>query len=150
MSYDEIVIENALDLYDRYEITMEDAIDIAMEKLSAQDKLELIEARREGLKKGAKIGAGVGTGIGGLSAKSPEEFVANSIGGAMGGAFNGAIIGSGIAHIKKREEIRKRNLVKAAELERQAQEAEAKAAAKREEAENAVAQAKEDALYFAY
>lgn len=145
MSYDEIVIENALDLYDRYEITMEDAIGIAMEKLSAQDKLELRNAAVSGLRKGAKVGAGVGAvvGVGNGDATS-------LIGAPIAGAVNGSLYGAGIGALKSYAKIHKRNLVKAAELERQAQEAEAKAAAKREEAENAVAQAKEAASYFAY
>jgi hypothetical protein len=149
MSYDEIVIENALDLYDRYEITMEDAIGIAMEKLSAQDKLELRNAAVSGLRKGAKVGAGVGAGVGVLAAGGSGDAT-SLIGAPIAGAVNGSLYGAGIGALKSYAKIHKRNLVKAAELERQAQEAEAKAAAKREEAENAVAQAKEAASYFAY
>lgn len=171
---DDVIIETALDLYDRYDISMEDAVGIAMEKTeyTNEEKAALMDATRSGMKKGAKYGAGIGAGLGVISGASAAHslnqmskmaspdasyrvpVVASGIASApinaVGGLANGAIIGAGVGYLKKRSEIKKNRLAKAAELERQAREAEAKAAAKREEAENAVAQAKEAASYFAY
>ena len=58
---EEAIIETALDIYDEYEVTMEEAVDIAMEADTSNENYELF---KDILQTGRAIGGGIGYGIG--------------------------------------------------------------------------------------
>jgi hypothetical protein len=131
--YDEAIIESALDIYDEYDVSMEEAIDMAMEGMEIRKSPNDRRVRPVG---GNEIFAATHAN---KYANPPRRRKPVTLGNALGGAAVAAgVTGAGIALSK----YRKKKLAQAAKLQREAEAAEAKAANARAQAEQLVADAK--------
>lgn len=131
--YDEAIIESALDIYDEYDVSMEEAIDMAMEGMEIRKSPNGRRVRPVGVD-------AISTAT---YANPPRRRRPVTLGNVLGGAA--IATGAGIAISK----YRKKKLAQAAKLQQEAEAAEAKAAEARAQAEQLVADAKE-AAYMGY
>ena len=165
---DDAIIEAALDIYDQYEVSMEEAVDMAMESLYAKIfpytskkkfgkyKVDSLDIDRKYLKRNTYVRPD------GLTAEEYDKRLearknalkdldnsqlalkkreARNIGiGA------GAVLGAGVGGVALYK-YHKKKLAEAAKAEKEAEELDSRAARKREKAQKAIAQAKEAASF---
>ena len=135
--YDEAIIESALDIYDEYDVSMEEAIDMAMEGMEIRKSPNGRRVRPVG------ADAIATATYANTYANPPRRRKPVTLGHVLGGAA--VATGAGVAISK----YRKKKLAQAAKLQQEAEAAEAKAANARAQAEQLVADAKE-AAYMGY